>query len=144
MILEESAGISGLYARRHEAELRLKAADNNLVRIEDILGSMETRLNALKKQARQATRYRNVNAQIRQFEILVAYLEWQTLNERMQTTQEKFFQAESVVADKLGVVTQLTKTQNAQTEELLPLRKAEAEAAATLQTQKLALQRLGR
>ena len=142
LVLEESAGISGLFARRHEAELRLKAADNNLVRIEDILGSMEGRLNALKRQARQATRYRNVATQIRQMEILIAYMEWQTLEERMKTTQETFEESESVVAERLGVVTALTKTQTTQSEDLPELRQKEAEIAASLQTQKLALQRL--
>ncbi len=142
LILEESAGISGLFARRHEAELRLRAADTNLVRIEDIFGSMEGRLNGLKRQARQATRYRNVSAQIRQFEILVAYLEWQTLNERANATRKSFDEAESAVAEKLGVVTQLTKTQNVQTQEIAPLRHAETQAAAALQNQRIALQRL--
>ena len=142
LVLEESAGISGLFARRHEAELRLKAADNNLIRIEDVLGGMEGRLNALKRQARQATRYRNVSTQIRQMEILIAYMEWQTLSERMEDTRKTFNEAESQVAERLTVVTALTKTQTTQAEDLPQLRQKEAEIAASLQTQKLALQRL--
>ncbi len=142
LILEESAGISGLFARRHEAELRLKAADSNLLRMEDLLGSMQGRLGALKRQARQATRYRNISAQIRQMEILIAYMEWQALDERMKATRKSFEDAESIVADRLTVTTQLTKTQNTQTLDLPALRQAEAEAAAALQAQKLALQRL--
>lgn len=142
MILEESAGISGLYARRHEAELRLRAADKNLVRIEDILGGMEGRLNSLKRQARQAGRYRNAAAQIRQLELLIACLEWGALDERTTNTRKSFEDAESIVAQKMVAVTQLTKTQNAQVEELQPLRDDEAAIAAKLQTQKLALQRL--
>jgi chromosome segregation protein len=142
LILEDSAGISGLFARRHEAELRLKAADTNLLRIEDILGSMEGRLNSLKRQARQATRYRNVSTQIRQMEILIAYMEWQALEERMAATREKFDVAESAVAEHLATVTQLTKTQTTQAQDLPALRKAEVEAAASLQSQKVALQRI--
>ncbi len=142
LILEDSAGISGLFARRHEAELRLKAADANLLRIEDILGSMEGRLSALKRQARQATRYRNVSTQIRQMEILIAYMEWQALEERMDVTRGKFDVAESAVAEHLATVTQLTKTQTTQAHDLPTLRKAEVEAAASLQTQKVALQRI--
>jgi chromosome segregation protein len=118
MILEESAGISGLYARRHEAELKLKAADNNLLRIEDIANSMEGRLNSLKRQARQASRYKNLSTQIRQFEILIAFMEWQALNDRMKETEQRFASAESIVAEKLGAVTQLTKTQNTQSQDL--------------------------
>lgn len=142
LILEESAGISGLYARRHEAELRLKAADANLVRIEDILGSMEGRLNGLKRQARQAGKYRNLSAQIRQLEILVAYMEWQSLHERTVALRRSFGEAETQVAEYLATVTQLTKTQTTQSEDLPALRRKEAELAATLQTQKLTLQRI--
>ncbi|MBX2833468.1 MAG: chromosome segregation protein SMC [Micavibrio sp.] len=142
MVLEESAGISGLFARRHEAELRLKAADSNLTRMQDLLGSMEGRLNSLKRQARQAARYKNLSAQIRQLEVQIAYIEWRTLEERMRDMRSKHGEAESVVADRLAVVTHLTKTQNTQAEDLPTLRRAEAEAAAALQAQKLALQRL--
>lgn len=142
LILEESAGISGLYARRHEAELRLKAADNNLIRTEDIIGSMETRLSNLKRQARQATKYKNLSAQIRQMEILIAYLEWKSITDRMSETRAVFNAAESTVAEKLGAVTQLTKTQNVQMEDLPALRKQEAEAAARLQTLKLNAKRI--
>jgi len=142
LILEDSAGISGLYARRHEAELRLKAADGNLVRIEDILGSMESRLNGLKRQARQAGRYRNLSAQIRQTEILLAYMEWEALESRAKNMRSKFADAETLVAEHLAAVTQLTKTQTTQSEDLPALRKMEAELAATLQTQRLHLQRL--
>ena len=142
LILEESAGIAGLYARRHEAELRLKAADANLVRVEDIIGSMDSRLSTLKRQARQATKYKNLNAQIRQFEIVITYLEWRALIERQKENHKRFAEAESIVAEKLAVVSQLTKTQTTQAEELPALRKAEAELGAALQTHKLALQRL--
>ncbi|MGH1398315.1 MAG: chromosome segregation protein SMC [Alphaproteobacteria bacterium] len=142
LILEESAGISGLYARRHEAELRLRAAENNMTRIQDVLGSMESRLNALKRQARQAGRYRNINAQIRQLEILIAYLEWRALHTRIQDTNRKFGEAESIVAEHLAAVSQLGKTLNTQSEDLPTLRRSEAELGATLQTQKLTLQRL--
>jgi chromosome segregation protein len=64
-VLEEAAGISGLHARRHEAELRLKAAENNLVRVEDVVKGLASQVDALKRQARQAIRYRNVSAEVR-------------------------------------------------------------------------------
>ncbi len=142
IVLEESAGISGLYARRHEAELRLKAADTNLVRLQDIVGGMENQLSGLKRQSRQAAKYRNVNAQIRQLEIIIAWLEWSELSARKQATHEKFLEAEKIVADKLTTVTQLTKTQGTQAQALPDLRKAETEAAAALQVKKITLQRL--
>ncbi len=142
MILEESAGISGLYARRHEAELRLRAADSNLVRLEDVLGSMQDQLGSLKRQARQASRYRNINAQIRQLELMIAALEWTQIEEKRKQAQTRFNEAEAQVAQYLTAVTQLTKTQTTQAEEIAPLRSAEAEAAAALQRQTITLQRL--
>lgn len=142
LILEDSAGISGLFVRRHEAELKLKAADANLLRIEDLLSGMEVRLNSLRRQAKQAARYRNINAQIRQLEIAIAYVEYQTILNRIKDTKAQFEAAESAVAEKLGVVTQLTKTQNTQSEDLPELRRKEAEAAAALQAARLALQRI--
>ena len=142
LVLEESAGVSGLYARRHEAELRLRAADANLLRLDDVLGGMETRLSALKRQSRQATKYKNLNAQIRQFEVMIAYLEWQILQNRRDELNSQFSAIENDVAQKLAAVAQLTKTQTTQSADLPDLRKKETEAAATLQTQKVILQRM--
>ena len=67
-VLEEAAGITGLHARRHEAELKLRAAEANLARAEDLRGQLEAQLGALKRQARQASRYRNISGAIRQAE----------------------------------------------------------------------------
>jgi chromosome segregation protein len=141
-VLEESAGVSGLYVRRHEAELRLRAADNNLQRVEDLVGSMEGRLGALKKQARQAIRYKELSAQIRELETSIAYLEWRALVNKIDQAKVKFGNAESIVAERMATVTQLSKTQNSQAEELPTLRQKEAESAAALQSQKLTLQRI--
>src|SRR5688500_6726890 len=69
-ILEDAAGIAGLHARRHEAELRLKGADDNLVRVEDVLREIEAQIDSLKKQGRQASRYKNLSAEIRRLEAL--------------------------------------------------------------------------
>ena len=64
-MLEEAAGITGLHARRHEAELKLRAAEANLARAEDLRGQLEGQLESLKRQARQASRYRNISGAIR-------------------------------------------------------------------------------
>ncbi|MFC5066696.1 chromosome segregation SMC family protein [Flaviflagellibacter deserti] len=69
-VLEEAAGIAGLHARRHESELKLRAAEQNLDRVEDVLGRMQTQLEGLKRQARQAVRYRQLSADIRRLESL--------------------------------------------------------------------------
>jgi chromosome segregation ATPase len=75
-VLEEAAGVAGLHARRHEAELRLKAAENNLLRAEDVIGQLTAQMDALKKQARQAVRYRTVSAQVRKAEATLYHLRW--------------------------------------------------------------------
>ena len=142
IILEESAGISGLYARRHEAEIRLKAADTNLTRINDILGGLETRLNALRRQARMAAKYKNLNAQIRQFDLAICYLEYRDLKTRITDYKAKFEQAEQAVNDKMLAVTQLSKTQDTLHTDLPALRKAEIEIATQLQTVTIELQRI--
>ena len=70
-ILEDAAGIAGLHARRHEAELRLKAAEDNLVRVEDVIRELESQIESLKRQGRQASRYKNLSAEIRRLEALM-------------------------------------------------------------------------
>ena len=75
-VLEEAAGISGLHARRHEAELRLKAAEQNLARVEDVIGQLAAQVASLKTQARQAVRYRNISGQVRRNEALLLHLRW--------------------------------------------------------------------
>lgn len=142
MILEEAAGITGLYARRHEAELRLRAADNNLARLEDIVGGMEGRLQELKKQARQASKYRNLSAQIRQLEVMIGTMEWRRASERLHEIKSTFDEIESKVAERMLTVSQLTRTQSTQSADLPDLRMQDAEFGARLQVQKLALQRL--
>lgn len=142
MILEEAAGITGLYARRHEAELRLRAADNNLKRLDDIVGGMEGRLQELKKQARQAAKYRNLSAQIRQLEVMIGTMEWRRASERLHEIKSSFDEIESKVAERMLLVSQLTRAQSSQSENLPELRQQDAEFGAKLQVQKLALQRL--
>ena len=73
-ILEEAAGIAGLHSRRREAELRLNAAENNLSRLDDAIGEGQRELEALRRQARQAKRYRRVSEDIRAMELRVRQL----------------------------------------------------------------------
>ena len=60
-LLEEAAGITGLHARRHEAELKLRAAETNLDRLQDVIGTLETQLRDLERQARHAKRYKRLS-----------------------------------------------------------------------------------
>ena len=75
-VLEEAAGISGLYQRRHEAELKLNGAEQNLSRVDDLLDSLTSQLTALARQARQAQRYRAIGTDLRRAEAVLLYLRW--------------------------------------------------------------------
>lgn len=101
-ILEDAAGIAGLHSRRHEAELRLKAAENNLARIGDILGQLKSQLEGLKRQARQARRYADLSDQIRKAEAIVMHLTWQQAQAEV-TAEEAALQ---VALQNLGAATQ--------------------------------------
>jgi len=72
-LLEEAAGITGLHTRRHEAELRLRAAETNLDRLEDVIAALEAQMQALKRQARQAARYRSLSGRLRKAEAALFY-----------------------------------------------------------------------
>ncbi len=76
-ILEEAAGVAGLHTRRHEAELRLKGAEDNLARIEDVLTQIDAQGEALRRQARQAQRYRDLQAEIRRVQALAILIDYE-------------------------------------------------------------------
>src|SRR5215813_5254718 len=132
-VLEEAAGISGLHARRHEAELRLKAAETNLVRVEDVVKQLAGQIDALKRQARQAVRYRNISSQVRRTEALLFHLRWIGARSEVEDTRRGKDEAVRVVAARMSEHTQAS-TRQAQAAAALPaLREAEAKAAAALQ-----------
>jgi chromosome segregation protein len=132
-VLEEAAGISGLHARRHEAELRLKAAEHNLQRVEDVIGQLAAQINALKTQARQAVRYRNISGQVRRTEALLFHLRWIGAGAEVADAERTKDEAVRVVAARTGEQARAS-TRQAQVASGLPaLREAEAKAAAALQ-----------
>ena len=132
-VLEEAAGISGLHARRHEAELRLKAAEQNLARVENVIGQLAAQVAALKTQARQAVRYRNISGQVRRTEALLFHLRWLAARSEVGETGRAKDEAVRVVAARTGEHAQAS-TRQAQIATGLPaLRETEAKAAAGLQ-----------
>ncbi len=132
-LLEEAAGITGLYSRRHEAELRLRAAETNLERLEDVVVALEAQLANLKRQARQATRYKNLSDHIRKAEAVVLYLRWMKSSAALTTAEEQFGTASTKVQE-LTREAAIAATGQAEAVAKLPdLRQAEAEAAAALQ-----------
>ena len=131
-VLEDAAGIAGLHSRRHEAELRLKAAENNLARLGDIMGGLTSQIESLKRQARQARRYKELSGDIRRTEALVFHLSWAEAH--AQVDQEEKNLAEATT--RLGIATE-TKSRALRAEaelaeHLPPLREAEAAKGAAL------------
>ncbi len=133
MIIDEAAGITGLYARRHEAELRLRAAEQNLARVQDVLVALEEQHKGLKRQARQASRYRNLSDHIRRAEATVLALKLANAEKELAEAGERLTEAEAQVADLTSLVAIATTAQADAATALPPLRNDEAAAAAALQ-----------
>jgi chromosome segregation protein len=129
-ILEEAAGIGGLHQRRHEAELRLRAAETNLSRLEDVIKEVENQLASLKRQARQASRYRNLSGHIRKAEALAHYLRWTLAEARAKSASEELSSAAALVANATEVAAKASTVQSEAAAILPPLRQTEAERGA--------------
>src|SRR6185437_11140105 len=142
MLLEEASGITGLHSRRHEAELRLKAAESNLVRLEDVLRGLETQLESLRKQARQAGRYRRLSDHIRRAEAVLLHLRWKFAAAEQAAAAQRLRTAELEVADHTGVALAADRQREERAAELPGLRQADASAGAELQRLVLARQAL--
>ncbi len=132
-LLEEAAGITGLHSRRHEAELRLRAAEANLARLDDVIITLEGQFQALKKQARQAVRYRNIADQLRRAEAVLMHLQWREASARAAEAEAGLVEAEREVAEATGRTAAASTRQADAATALPPLRQAEVAAAAELQ-----------
>ncbi len=132
-ILEDAAGIAGLHARRHEAELRLKAAEDNLLRVEDVLREIETQVESLKKQGRQASRYKNLSSEIRRLEALQYAIHFADAREQAAASERQAAEDLKAVADRTEEQTRAATAQAVAAHALPGLREAEAAAAAALQ-----------
>ncbi|MEL6873502.1 MAG: chromosome segregation protein SMC, partial [Pseudomonadota bacterium] len=131
-ILEDAAGIAGLHSRRHDAELRLKAAEGNLTRISDILGQMSSQVDGLKRQARQAKRYRELSEVIRGAEAAVLYLRWVAAHEGVAAEEAELAEIQRAAAEAARTEAVAIKAEAEFAERLQPLRQAETETAAAL------------
>ncbi|MGB5087484.1 MAG: chromosome segregation SMC family protein, partial [Methylocystis silviterrae] len=131
-ILEDAAGVAGLHSRRHEAELRLNAASENLTRLEDVLKQVDSQADSLKRQARQASKYRGLAAQIRKNEALAALLAYQLAAQQLQGAAEKLDAGRRSVQERTLEQAEAAKLQAVAAHELPPLRDKEAEAGAAL------------
>jgi chromosome segregation protein len=143
-VLEEAAGVAGLHARRHEAELRLKAAETNLLRVEDVIAQLSTQIDGLKKQARQAVRYRTVSSQVRKAEATLYHLRWSSANAEVSEAERAKDLSVRTVADRVAAEAEASKRQALAASSLPELRGAEARAGAALHRLNVALQDLDR
>jgi chromosome segregation protein len=132
-VLEDAAGVAGLHARRHEAELRLKAAETNLTRVEDVIGQLAGQIDGLKKQARQAIRYREVAAKVRKAEALLFHLRWMEANSDVAEAAHNHDLSVREMAERTREQAEAARIQAVRASELPALREAEARAAAALQ-----------
>ncbi|WJR80121.1 chromosome segregation protein SMC [Bradyrhizobium sp. NP1] len=132
-VLEDAAGVAGLHARRHEAELRLKAAETNLTRVEDVIGQLAGQMEGLKKQARQAIRYREVAAKVRKAEATLFHLRWLDANTEVAEAARVHELSVREQAERTREQAEAARIQAIRASELPALREAEARAAAGLQ-----------
>jgi len=137
-LLEEAAGIGGLHSRRHEAELRLKAAEANLLRLDDVIVTLQAQLETLKKQARQAGRYRRLSEHIRRAESVLLHLRWREAAAAAEESAARQALAQRAVAELTAAALAAERARTAASEELPALRQAEATAGAELQRLTLA------
>ena len=95
VILEDAAGISGLQSRRRESELKLNATENNLERLSDTLGNLETQQKSLKRQARQAEQYQHITDKIKKIESIILWEDWKILDNDFVESKQKFDEIKS-------------------------------------------------
>ena len=131
-ILEDAAGIAGLHSRRHEAELRLKAAEANLARLTDVLGQLNTQVESLKRQARAARRYKEISEAIRRSEALLMHLSWMDAQAHVDAEEAALRNALAVLATATEEEARALAEEARLAEALNPLREAEAKRAAAL------------
>tara|TARA_B100001057_G_scaffold247592_1_gene247927 strand:- start:196 stop:2640 length:2445 start_codon:yes stop_codon:yes gene_type:complete len=132
-ILEEAAGISGIHARRQEAETRLNAAENNLKRADELKKQQQKQLDNLKKQAEEATRYKEISREIKKVEAGLYYLKIRDIEKDKKQIIDKLSELE----DEISAINIDFNHNNSLLEEenkkLAPLRDKKMESAASLQ-----------
>ncbi|QCO57549.1 chromosome segregation protein SMC (plasmid) [Pseudorhodobacter turbinis] len=137
-ILEEAAGISGLYQRRHEAELRLNATETNLARVDDVLEALSVQLGTLARQVRQAARYREIGSDLRRSEGLLLYRRWREADMAVVEAQS-LLRERLIQAGKAETLSRLAAEARTKAEADLPA-KREEEAIASALLQRLTVQ----
>ena len=141
-ILEEAAGISGLHVRRHEAELRLNAAENNLKRADELRRQQEKQLANLKKQAEEATKYKNISDEIKKIEAGLYYLKLIEIDKEIRVETEINSEAEGEVSGFNDRISEIENMIKLETDKVTPLREKNIESLSRIQRLNLELQGL--
>ncbi len=132
-VLEEAAGISGLYQRRHEAELRLNATETNLARVGDTVEQLAQQVAILARQARQAARYREIGVDLRRNEGMILFRRWREASQARAQVQSAMVGAVTLAAAAERAAREARATREGREDALPPLREEEAIAGAILQ-----------
>ena len=141
-VLEEAAGVAGLHTRRHEAELRLRGAEENLSRIDDVLTQIAGQVEALRRQARQATRFRDVQAEIRRLQALAILIAWEDAERDVAAARSALTAAEGDVIERTRAQGEAARRQAVAAHALPALRERETEMSTALQNALVARQTL--
>jgi len=141
-ILEEAAGISGLHVRRHEAELRLSAAENNLKRADELRRQQEKQLANLQKQAEEATKYKNISDEIKKIEAGLYYLKLLDIDEEIRIENEINTEAGDEVSGFNNKISEIETLIKSETDKVTPLREKNIENLSKIQRLNLELQSL--
>ena len=141
-ILEEAAGISGIHVRKHESELRLNAAENNLKRADELRRQQEKQLDNLKKQAKEATKYKLISEEIKKIEAGLYYLRLQDIDKEIKLEAEINSEAEDEVSALKIEINHYTKLIEEENSKLKPLREKNIENLSKLQRINLELKAL--
>ena len=141
-ILEEAAGIAGLHVRRHEAELRLNAAENNLKRADELRKQQEKQLLNLQKQAEEATKYKLISEEIKKIEAGLYYLRLKDIDHEIKLENEINDEAENEVNKFNETIAELEKQIKFETDKVNPIREKNIENLSKIQRLNLELQNL--
>jgi len=141
-ILEEAANISGLHVRRHEAELRLNAADTNLKRADELRKQQEKQLANLQKQAEEATKYKLISEEIKKIEAGLYYLKLLNIDNEIKIENEINTEAEEEVSGFNQQISLFENSVKTETDKISPLREKNIENISRIQRMNLELQSL--
>ena len=132
-ILEEAAGISGFHVRRHEAELRLNAANNNLERLDDVLKELSSQTRSLRKQAREASRYKSLSEDIRSAQAVVLAVKLEIINEELEKSKKNYDVSKKNHQETINSLSKINSEEINLTNELAPLKEKSIADAAKFQ-----------